>query len=122
MHFYQHELNKINFIISTLENNYQKEEIKFIFIVHIKRNMDKSKKEEIYSIPGVNEKVELIFIDNLNGLNEVSLSSIAKDGIKNILNNDNLVNKKNEFFKALKIYYNGYINELNFVEDYYQIN
>ena len=123
LHFYQHELNKINFIISTLENNYPKEEIKFIFIVHIKRNMDKSKKDEIYSIPDVNEKVDQIFIDNLNGINKVSLNSISKDGIKNILNNVDLVNKKNEFFKALKIYYNGYINELNFVENYlYKLN
>ena len=131
MHFYQHELDKINFIISTLKNNYPDEELKFIFIVHIKRIMDKNKKEKIYSIPDIDEKVDQIFIDNLDidekvdqifidnldGL-DISLDDIAKKGIKYILENPKLVDKNNEFFKALKIYYNGYINKLNFIENY----
>ena len=117
MHFYQHELDKINFIISTLKNNYADEEIKFIFIVHIKRIMDKKKKEKIYSIPDIDEKVDQIFIDNLNGLN-VSLDIIAKKGIKSILENPKLVDKNNEFFKALKAYYNIYTNNIYFIEDY----
>jgi len=69
MHSNQNELDKINFIISTLKNNYTDEEIKFIFIVHIKKIMDKKRKEKIYSIPDIDENVDQIFIDNLNGLN-----------------------------------------------------
>ena len=117
LHFYQHELDKINFIISTLENNYSDEEIKFIFIVHIKRIMDKKKKEKIYSNPDSDEKVDQIFIDNLNGL-PISLDSLAKNGINQILKDSKLVDKNNEFFKALKSYYNSYTDKLIFVENY----
>ena len=46
MHFYQHELDKINFIKTTLKNNFEKEEIKFIFIVHLQRTTDKKKKKK----------------------------------------------------------------------------
>ena len=118
MHFYQYELDKLNFIISTLNNNYADEEIKFIFIVHIKRIMDKKKKEKIYSIPDIDEKVDQIFIDNLNGLN-ISLDSIAKDGIIKILENKELVDKNTEFFKALKAYYNTYTDKISFIIENY---
>jgi ABC-type multidrug transport system fused ATPase/permease subunit len=46
MNFYQEESNKINFIITTLKNNYSEENISFIFIVHIKRIMDKKINKE----------------------------------------------------------------------------
>lgn len=117
IHFYQHELDKINFIINTIKNNYPEEELKFIFIVHLKRNMDKNKKEKIFSIPDVEEKVDQIFIDNLDGFN-ISLDNIAINGIQKILSDSKLVNKYNEFSKAFKSYYNGYIDKLNFVENY----
>ena len=118
LHFYHHELDKINCIISTLDNNYAKEEIKFIFIVHIKRIMDKSKKEKIYSIPDIGEEVDQIFIDNLNGLN-ISLDSIAKNGIQQILEDTKLVDKYNEFVKAAKSYYYSYIDKLDYIENYF---
>ena len=114
MHFYQHELDKINFIISTLNNNFDDEQIKFIFIVHIKRIMDKKVKEKIYSIPDIDEKVDQIFIDNLNGPN-IFFEDFAEKGIKQVL--DNTV-KVNEFPKALKTYYNSYIEKYNFIEKY----
>ena len=118
LHFYQNELDKISFIISLLKNNFTKINIKFIFIVHIKRIMDKRSKEKIYSIPDIDETVDQIFIDDLNGL-EISLDDIAKKGIKNILNNSKLVNKKEEFFKALKAYYDIYTDKLNFIGSYF---
>ena len=40
------------------------------------------KKKKIYSIPAIDEKVEQIFIDNLNGY-KISLEDIAKKGIQN---------------------------------------
>ena len=117
MHFYQDELDKINFIISTLKNNYEDDDIKFILIVHIKRNDDKNKKEKIYSIPNIDEKVDQIFIDNLNGMN-ISLESIYKNGLKTILEDPKLIEKQSEFFKALKTYYNSYTNKIDFIENY----
>ena len=117
MHLYQNELDKINFIMTTLKNNYADEEIKFIFIVHIKRIMDKKKKEKIYSVPDIDEEVDQIFIDNLDGLN-ISLESLAKEGITKILRNEKLIDKKNEFVKALKKYYNSYTDKLNYINDY----
>ena len=117
MHIYQHELNKINFIITTLKNNYKDEKIIFIFIVHIKRIMDKKRKEKIYSFPDIDEEVDQIFIDNLNGL-PISLESIENEGIRKVLEDKALVNKNNEFFKALKAYYNGYTDILCFIKNY----
>ena len=117
MHFYQHELDKINFIISTLKIHYGNEDIIFIFIVHIKRIMDKKKKEKIYSIPDVDEKVDQIFIDNLNGLT-ISLEDLAKNGIRQILDDSKLVDKNNEFLKALKAYFNSYTDKLHFIDNY----
>ena len=115
IHFYQNELDKISFIISLIKNNYAGFNIKFIFIVHIKRIMDKKRKEKMYSIPDIDETVDQIFIDNLNGL-KISLDSIAQNGIKNILNE--LVDKHDEFLKALKAYYNSYTDKLKFIENY----
>ena len=117
MNFYQEESNKINFIITTLKNNYSEENISFIFIVHIKRIMDKKNKQRIYSIPDIDEKVDQIFIDNLDGP-DISLDNLADLGIKNILENQQLVKKDEEFKKALKSYYNIYTNNLNFIDDY----
>jgi len=118
LHFYQNEMDKIGFIISLLKNNFTEINIKFIFIVHIKRVMDKKRKEKIYSIPDIDETVDQIFIDNLNGL-EISLQDLANKGIKNILNNSKLVNKNEEFFKALKAYYNIYTDKINFIGNYF---
>ena len=117
MHFYQNELDKINFIISTLKNNYKDGNFKFFLIVHIKRFMDGGKKEKIYSIPDIDEKVDQIFIDNLNGL-PISLSDIEEKGIIGILENKELINISNEFNRALKEYYNSYTDRLNFIEKY----
>ena len=117
LHFYQHELNKINFIINTLKNNYPDEGIKFIFIVHIERIMDIKKKEKIYSIPDVDESVDQIFIDKLDGL-DISLDQIAENGILSILTKEKLFDKYNEFFKSFKAYYNSYVDKLNFVDNY----
>ena len=120
MHFYQHELNKINFIINTLKNNFQDEKLKFIFIVHIERIMDTRKKEKLYSIPNVDENVDQIFIDNLNGL-DISLDLIAKIGILNIIKDKELVDLYNEFNRTFKAYYNKYYDKydkLNFIENY----
>ena len=115
--FYQEESDKINFIITTLKNNYSDENIIFFFIIHIKRIMDKKNKQKIFSIPDIDEKIDQIFIDNLNGPN-ISLDNLAKLGIKNILENEQLVKKNEEFKKALKAYYNSYTDNLIFIENY----
>ena len=118
MHFYQHELDKINFIISTLKNNYPDEEIIFIFIVHIKRIIDKNKKEKVYSVLDIDDTVDQIFIDNLNGLN-ISLDDIAKIGIKKIIDNPIFFDKYNEFNMAIKTYYSTYTDKLTFISNYW---
>ncbi len=53
--------------------------------------------------------MDQIFIDNLFGYKGITLDFIAKNGIKAILDNKNLVDKKEIFDKALKAYYNNYI-------------
>ena len=70
IHFDESNSKKIGFLVSFFINNYSdNRELKFIFIVHIKRHfVNKSKiYDKIYAILDINSDVYQLFIDNLNG-------------------------------------------------------
>ena len=144
IHFEQINTNKIQFVSNFIFKNYQeKDEYRFIFIIHIQRNFDSEniedrkedknskeknnetnkedgqqginqskikkterKKEEkksdrIYSIPNINQDINQLFIDNLNG-NDIKLKDLLEKNIKEILDdNDELMNLDKEFKRAL---------------------
>ena len=110
-------LNKINYIINFIFNNYYDiKELKFIFIVHIKRNFSFDE-DKIFLIPDINSDVYQLFIDNLNGL-DIKLNDIITNPIQYFVDN-NFINLENEFNKAKKIYAE---NNLENLELYFQNN
>jgi len=88
--FEQFNSNKIQFVSDYIMNYYKDDGYNYIFLIHIKRRFinDKQNKDRIYSIPNVNEDINQIFIDNLNGPSNITL----KD----------LLTKKNERFAHKK--------------------
>ena len=110
IHFDESNSNKIGFLISFILNNYDKnEEIKFIFIVHIKRNFKVDPASEtIFAVPDINSNIYQLFIDNLNGEN-IKLEEVISKTIKNLKDKD-LVNIEDEFNSALNKFTNDNLN------------
>ena len=100
IHFEQLNSNKIQFIISFINKNFNDDNCNYIFIIHIKRSFDQ-KDEKIYSILDINPDINQLFIDNLNG-KEIKLGDLLKKKIKDIFDeNDKLMDLNNEFKKVL---------------------
>jgi len=77
-----------------------------------KRKKEK-KSERIYSIPNINQDINQLFIDNLNG-NEIKLKDLLEKSIKEILdNNDELMNLDKEFKRALSSFVYSGLTEKN---------
>ena len=110
IHFDDTNSKKIGFLISFVINNYSKnKELKFIFIVHIKRNFflhqNKEKKlDKIYAVPDINPDINQLFIDNLNGP-KIKLTDIISDPIQKLLD-EGLLNLEEEFKKKLRQFTN----------------
>jgi hypothetical protein len=101
IHFDESNMDKIGFLISFVFNNYDKnEELKFIFIVHIKRNFKvEPQSEKIFAVPDINSNIYQLFIDNLNGP-DIKLDEIISNPIQKLRDKD-LVNTEDEFNNAL---------------------
>ena len=110
IHFDELNSDKIGFLISFVINNYDKnEELKFIFIVHIKRNFKVDPpSEKIFAIPDINSKIYQLFIDNLNGP-DIKLEEIIFNPINELKKKD-LINIENEFDNALIKFTNDNLN------------
>ena len=78
--FQQSNSNKIHFIIDYIINYCKGDGYKYVLLIHIKRkflNIPSGKKESIYSIPNINNDINNLFIDDLNGPN-INLENISK--------------------------------------------
>ena len=102
IHFEQINSNKIQFISNFINKNFKENDnYRYIFIIHIKRNFDLENNERIYSIPNIDQDINQLFIDNLNG-KEMKLNDLLDKNIKEILDdNDELMNLEKEFKRAL---------------------
>ena len=101
---------KIQFLITFVNNNYKNNnEIKFIFLVHIKRNFfinqQKEKKEKIFTVLDIDPDIYQIFIDNLIGEN-INLKEILNNSIIKILIEKGNLKLENEFKNSLKEFIN----------------
>jgi len=76
---------KIKFISNFVLNNFKDDNYNYIFIIHINRNFNKNNRERIYSLPDINPLINQIFIDNLNGNNNIVLKELLTRDIKQIL-------------------------------------
>ena len=110
IHFDESNSDKIGFLISFVINNYDKnEELKFIFIVHIKRSFKVDPpNEKIFAVPDINSKIYQLFIDNLNGP-DIKLDEIISNPIK-VLKNKGLINIEDEFDNGLIKFTNENLN------------
>ena len=101
IHFKQSNSKHIKYICNFIFTNFENDNFKYIIILHINRNLNKNKKERIDSIPDINPKINQIFIDDLNGNREITLSELATKDIQTILNEKKTELKLNEEFKKV---------------------
>ena len=114
IHFNVTNSKKINFLINFIQTNYYKvPQIKFIFIIHIKRNFivnkeEKEISEKLNTVPDIDPSINQLFIDNLNG---------PKIELKEILSNPfesfkGLIKLEEEFMRTMKQFVNENLKEL----------
>ena len=116
IHFDGTNSKKIGFLISFVKNNYYKNiDLKFVFIVHVKRNFyiqqNKEKNlDKIFAVPDINLDIYQIFIDNLNGPN-IILKDILEDPVQKLLD-DGQLKIEDEFNKSLRQFTNENLKNL----------
>ena len=97
IHFNQSNSIKIGFISNFILNNFKDDKYNYIFIVHINRNFNNNFNsyinKRISSLPDIYPDINQIFIDNLNGDNNIRLNEILTRDIRNILD------EKKEYLK-----------------------
>ena len=119
--------NKIKFISNYILNNFKEDKYNYIFIIHINRSFKDNKNvfyyRKIYSLPDINPDVKQLFIDDLNGNNNLNLKYLLTNDVKTIFEEKKDDLKLNEEF--YKIIINTFSKELNkkgfeneFINDY----
>ena len=67
LRFVQSNSQTLNFVVTFLNDNFEKEHIYFICIIHIRRYFDinqENKSVKIYNVPNLYGTIEQLFIDN----------------------------------------------------------
>ena len=121
IHFDKSNSKNIEFIIDFILNHFKNDKYNYIMIIHIHRNFYANKYEDkkIYSIPDINSDINQIFIDNLNGDNNIRLNDLLTNDVNIILKNyTNELKLNEEFNKTLIIFLN---NKLDF-DNLYNVN
>jgi hypothetical protein len=81
IHFEQSESKKIQFISYYILNHLKNDNYNYIFIIHIKRDFNNN--ERIYSLADINNDINQLFIDDLNGNDNIKLNYLLiKDNIE----------------------------------------
>ena len=114
IHFEQSNSNKIQFISDYIINYYKDDGYNYIFLVHIKRFFSENQgpKERICSIPNINNDINQLFIDNLNGPSGLTLKNISSKNIKDIMfESGSSFDDETEFKKSLLNFVYTGINE-----------
>ena len=111
-HFDHNDSKKLNFVIPFLKNNYGEDRIKFVIIIHLKRNFILNKNERIYSVLDIYPYVDQFFIDNLNG-RKILLKDLLTKSVKEIINIDGVLDFDKEFEKIINKFINNNINSFS---------
>ena len=115
INFEQSNSDKIQFVSDYIMNYYKEDNYNYIFIIHIKRRFfnDKQSYQRIYSIPNINEEINQIFIDNLNGPSNITLKDLLMQNIEGLIlnNNKNLFDEEMEFKNSLSNFVYNQRNE-----------
>ena len=99
--FEQFNSNKIKFVSEYIKKNYEKDNYKYLFIIHIQRNFNPEINNVIYSIPDIDPQIDQLFIDNLNGPNNISLRDLLKKPTKIIMSENSAYMNLNDEFNRL---------------------
>ena len=83
--FEQQHSNKISFICNFILQHFKSDKNNYIIIIHIKRNFKWKLSGRIDSIPNIEPDINQIFIDNLNGNNEITFGELLSNDIITIL-------------------------------------
>ena len=119
--------NKIKFISNYILNNFKEDKYNYIFIIHINRSFKDNNNQvyyrKIYSLPDINLLINQLFIDDLNGNNNLNLKYLLSNNIKTILEERKEELKLNEEFNKTLINtiskeLNKKYMENNFINDY----
>ena len=113
IHFEKWNSYNIQFMSNFINANFKDDKYKYIFIMHLERNFDFTKKKRIYYIPDINPDINILFIDNLNG-SQIELKDLLKKDIKSIMDeNDELMGLDREFERTLIIFVYQELNGKN---------
>ena len=93
VHFERSNSKNIKFVSYFMSNDFKGDDFNCVVVVHIDRNFGKNKIEKIYSLPDINDELNKIFIDDLNGNKEIKLKYLLSGNLKEI--KDNLKDKLN---------------------------
>ena len=117
--FEQYNSNKIQFVSDIIMNYYKNDGYKYIFLVHIRRRFikDKENYNRIYTIPNINEDINQIFIDNLNGPSNITLKDLLTKKMKDLMTSNNkIIDEEVEFNNSLSDFVHKQINEKNKID------
>ena len=120
IYFEQSDTKNTKFICNFILNNLMDDDYKYIIIIQINRNYNKIKdinknnnkgkdtnknnnKDKIYSLPDINPNIDQIFIDNLNGNDNIGLKDLLdqnENDMKNIIDKLQKEQKLDEEFNG----------------------
>ena len=86
IHFERSNSKNIKFVSYFILENFLRDNFNYILIIHINRNFNNNKIEKIYSLPDINDEINQIFIDDLNGNREIKLKDLLSGNLKYKLN------------------------------------
>jgi len=100
IHFDISNSRKIKYVSNFILKHFKEDKYNYIFIIHINRDF-KKKKEKIYSLSDINDDINQMFIDNLNGNNSIRINDLLGNNIINILDNNRDSMKLDEEFNKI---------------------
>ena len=85
--FDQTNSKNVKFISNYILNNFKDDKFyyNYLLIIHINRNFNKENHQRIYSLPDIKGNINQIFIDNLNGNNNLNVGDLLSIDIKKFL-------------------------------------
>ena len=100
--FEYYNSNKMQFVADFIKCYCKEDDYHYIFIVYLNRNFnfDTIERQRIYSIPNIDDKINQLFIDNLEGP-EIKLDSLLNQSIKDIMFSDAFSDLDKEFKDSL---------------------
>ena len=110
--FQQSDSFKLNYVCNYLLENCKDDNYNYIILIYIHRNFKKEIIEKIHTIPDISQDINQIFIDNLNGDNDLTLKNFIINNISdNFMEYEKELNLNKEFERTLNKFICDELNE-----------